>query len=169
MGPESMNRLALIALAMLIAAPVGLAQSPVTVSYDEIVACAKAINCRNMTTSRITFSDAIAEGSTFTLDGTTYQLHVSRIGLEIIMTLRGESTSSRLVTIGPQEQVISASLRGDGARSIRRTPEEQAAWERDLKRYSNGERSPMKGEEFRSYWQDLARSAMSAIRKQIAK
>lgn len=164
-----MTRLALSAVVMLVAAPVGLAQRPATVSYDEVVACAKAINCRNMTTSRITFSDAIADGSTSTLDGTTYQLHVSRIGLEIIMTLPGESKSSRLVTIGPQEQVISASLRGDGARLTRRTPEEQAAWERDLKRYSNGERSPIKGEEFRSYWEDLARSAMSAIRKQIAK
>ena len=94
-------------------------------------------------------------------------------GLSIWIAMKGESRASRLFTVGGDGKVIRGELfvvPAGGGWPRRLTPEEQAKWYADAKILAPASQiRAAAGEEFRTFWQELADQAIAAIRRTVSK
>jgi hypothetical protein len=151
------------------------AEEKVQVPYRDILACAQAANCTNMTKSGITWYDQVGLAViTFEEDGRKYALKSTGTRLSVWLTVPGDRAPSRLVSLDSNGALRSGELGPQTADSgpRRRTPDEMAAWRQTHKVFNSGVDRPgagVLGEEFRPFWQALADQALAAIRRQMSK
>ncbi len=158
--------------------PANPSQERSPVSFASILACAQALSCQNMQPSKLHWYDAVnIPVVRFTDGGNGYALAGSRKpGLSIWITLADEVSPSRLLTLGPDEEIIAAELGplpGDCLSPCSyKTTDEWAASLQKHKAYSVvGVRSglPGWGGDFKTFWEEQAKQALLAIRRQMAK
>ncbi len=149
-----------------------------SVSFASILACAQTLTCQNMRSSKLHWYDVVNISVMEFRDGDiAYALAGSRQpGLSIWITVAGDAAPSRLITLGVDEQVIAAELGplpGDCRSPCSyKTDDEFAASLRKHKAYSVvGVRPqlPGWGGEFKTFWEEQAKQALLAIRRQMAK
>ena len=166
-----------LAIVLAALAPIAAQEKPAPPSFDDIVACVKAATCRNAESGKLHWQDVINIPVMTLKDGEAgYAMHVTRLGaLEIFVTLPGDRLPSRLVGVGPGEQVVSGELGplpGEFANLLRMTAAEMATWSKNHKVFSAPGRLPPnapRSDEFKTFWEEQARLALAAIRRAIAK
>jgi len=156
----------------------GFSQEKPAISFDAILACVKAGNCRNMTPGRLNWFDQVnIPVIDFRDDSGAYGLAISRLdgALSIWITPPGETKPSRLLSVWPEDTVLSAELGpmpGDTSPTQRKTPEETAQSRLKHKAFLSPKLNrPFGswGEEFRPFWEAQAAQALAAIRRQMSK
>ena len=166
-------------VACLAAVPV-LAQDTPAVPFDQIVACVRVTNCKNMKVSSLNWYDQVGiPVMTFNDGGWTYALRSAAPrasgppeSLGIWLTPPGESRPSRLLTLDMTGQLVGGELGplpGDAAPQ-RMTSEEFAAWRQLHKVFQSPARTPRGeayGNEFKPFWQELADQALAAVVRAI--
>jgi len=164
----------MLVLILFLAALTGAAQAP-TPLFADIVACADARTCKNMQPETTNWYDVVRiPVLTFTDGESGFSIAAPRTGgLSVWIRMPGESRPSRLLTLSADNHILSAELGpmpGDSS-PRQRTPAETEAWRSNHKAYSSGEsssRAPV-GQEFKAFWEEQAKQAMAAIRRQMAK
>ena len=134
------------------------------------------MNCKNMRSSGLNWYDQVnIPVVEFSEDGFRYGLrnNPKQEGLSIWITMKGESRPSRLLMVGADGKAISAELffvPPGGGWPRRLTPEERDQWYKDAKVLSPpmGTRGAV-GEEYRTFWQELADQALGAIKRTVSK
>jgi hypothetical protein len=150
------------------------AQNKPTVTVAGIEACAKALNCKNMKQSSLSWYDQVdIRVVEFSEEGQKYALAAGQRGLSIWIALKSESRPSRVLSVDVDGKVVSASqfaLPPGGRWPRQLTPEESAKLNKDRRALipAMGNRGPI-GEEYRAAWQDEADRALAAIHRQLAK
>jgi hypothetical protein len=168
---------AVVVLAVPVAVPVAgpvAGQERVAVPVGDILACAEALNCRNMKRSALNWYDQVnIPVVTFSEDGQSFALRRGRDGLSVWLSLKGESRPSRLLTIGDDGRVVSAEqfVAHTGRWPRQLTREESAKRNQDTRALlpARPPRRDAIGEEFRPFWQTEADRALAAIRRQVAR
>ena len=142
------------------------------VPFDAIVACVKAGNCRNMTPGRLNWFDQVnIPVIGFKDDSGGYGLAISRLdgALSIWITPPGETKPSRLLSVWPEDTVLTGELGpmpGDLSPTQRRSPEEIAQSRLKHKAFLSPKLNrPFGswGEEFRTFWEDQAAKALARL------
>jgi hypothetical protein len=165
-----------ILIVVIAASLTGAAQAPAA-PFADIVACASARTCKNMQPATMSWFDMVGiPVLTFTDGESRFAIAAPRQGrLSVWITMPGEMQASRTLTLGSEDKVLSASLGpmpGDGRAPESRTPTQFDAWVVTHKAFNSGESgsgTPAWGQEFKTFWEDQAKQAMVAIRRQIAK
>ena len=158
-------------------AQLGDAQTKPEVPVSAIIACAGAMNCKNMKSSSLNWFDQVGIPVLAFNDASGgYAIRTSRDGgLSIWITEAGQGRPSQLVTLRENGEVWSGELGPQpGERGpSRMTPEEFAKWQQVHKVFTSRDRRPpdWKGytEEFLPFWQEQAAKALAAIRRTIGK
>jgi hypothetical protein len=173
-----MKRSSVLILFLALATSSAGAQQP-TPPFGDIVACARALNCKNMQASTTHWYYVVNIPVLTFKDGDAgYALAASTPGsvdLAIWITLQGEVRPSRHFTVDPGEHVLVAELGwvpGDCLPPCNLTAAEQEVSRRAHKAYlAPGQmtRIPGWGEEFKPFWEEQTKQAMAAIRRQIGK
>jgi len=160
----------------------GFSQEKPAISFDAILACVKAGNCRNMTPGRLNWFDQVnIPVIGFTDDSGAYGLALSRRdgSLSIWITPPGETRPSRLLSVLPEDTVLNGELgpmTGDIPPPMRMSPEETAQSRIKHKAFLSPKKGMVLGgkvvewgEEFRPFWETQTSQALAAIRRQISK
>ena len=169
------------ALALLVGANAPEAQER-PIPFADLVACARAANCSNMQPAKMGWYDVFnIPVLSFKQGETAYALGVGRNGdgLVIFITPPVESPPeprpSCQIILDSNERVLAAELGpqlGEKTPGPSTTTEEMQALRRLHRAYSVvGIRPslPGWGEEFKTFWEEQAKQAVAAIRRQIAK